>query len=156
MSAVWWWLALSPPPPPTAAILLKHLKLPASVIKEAVLSCDHSVLGEQHIRLMAAFAPDKREVSTTDEHHHLTFSYISMQCLGLARYYDNPSVLSLPDQFSCEVISQSLFHTIPSPFHTVVLPFQMSTIPCYVERLQAMLFRMHYQEKVDEMRPVML
>ena len=44
------------------AILLKHLKLPVSAIREAVLSCDHSILGEQHIRLMAAFAPDKREV----------------------------------------------------------------------------------------------
>ena len=44
------------------AILLKHLKLPASAIREAVLSCDSSVLREQHIRLMATFAPDKREV----------------------------------------------------------------------------------------------
>ena len=44
------------------AILLKHLKLPVSAIREAVVSCDHSILGEQHIRLMAAFAPDKREV----------------------------------------------------------------------------------------------
>ena len=55
------------------AILLKHLKLPVSAIREAVLSCDHSILGEQHIRLMAAFAPDKREVRGGD---NFTLSFI--------------------------------------------------------------------------------
>jgi hypothetical protein len=95
------------------SILLAHLKLPTQAIKQAVLSCDDSVLGEQHLQQMEAFAPDKKE------------------CLGFARYYDNPSILSLPDQFSCE----------------------MSTIPFYRERLHAMVFRLHYKEKVEEIKP---
>ncbi len=45
------------------AILLGHLKLPFEKIKEAILACDHSVLSEQHLRQMEAFAPDKKEVS---------------------------------------------------------------------------------------------
>ena len=99
------------PRPP--AILLSHLKLPTAAIREAVLSCDHSILGEQHLRLMASFAPDKREVSCYHDYHQI--ATFLLQCLGLARYHDNTSVLSLPDQFSCEVRSLS-------PFHTVVIP----------------------------------
>ena len=45
------------------AILLGHLKLPFDQIKEAILSCDDSVLSEQHLRQMEAFAPDKKEAS---------------------------------------------------------------------------------------------
>ena len=45
---------------------------------------------------------------------------------------DNPSVLSLPDQFSCE----------------------MSTIPGYQERLKAMIFQIHFHEKIVEITPV--
>lgn len=45
-----------------AAILLAHLKLPFEKIKEAVLACDDSILSEQHLRQMEAFAPDKKEV----------------------------------------------------------------------------------------------
>ena len=51
----------------------------------AVLACDDSVLTEHHLRQMESFAPSKQE------------------CLGLARYYDNPGVLNLPDRFACEV-----------------------------------------------------
>ena len=50
------------PPHLPSAILLGHLKLPAQAIKQAVLSCDDSVLAEQHLRQMEAFAPDKKEV----------------------------------------------------------------------------------------------
>ena len=46
----------------TVAILLGHLKLPFDKIKEAVLKCDESVLSEQHLRQLEAFAPDKTEV----------------------------------------------------------------------------------------------
>lgn len=46
-----------------AAILLGHLKLPFEKIKEAILACDDSVLSEQHLRQMEAFAPDKKEVN---------------------------------------------------------------------------------------------
>ena len=99
----------------TPAILLRHLKLPAEAIKQAVLACDHSVLGEQHIRLMAAFAPDKKEVEPTWLCGCGLYLPYLLQCLGLARYYDNTSILGLPDQFSCEV-------TCMSPFHTVVIP----------------------------------
>jgi hypothetical protein len=44
---------------------LGHLKLPFEKIKEAILACDDSVLSEQHLRQMEAFAPDKKEVSGT-------------------------------------------------------------------------------------------
>ena len=46
----------------SAAILLGHLKMPFAKIKEAVLSCDESVLSEQHLRQMETFAPDDKEV----------------------------------------------------------------------------------------------
>ena len=46
----------------SAAILLGHLKIPFVKIKEAVLSCDESVLSEQHLRQMESFAPDDKEV----------------------------------------------------------------------------------------------
>ena len=36
--------------------------MPTQAIKEAVLSCDDLILGEQHLRQMEAFAPDKKEV----------------------------------------------------------------------------------------------
>jgi len=54
------------------------------------------------------------------------------QALAYAKYIDDPSVLSLPDQFSCE----------------------MSTIPGYRERLRAMIFQMHFHEKILEVIPV--
>ena len=41
-------------------------------------------------------------------------------------------MLSIPDQFSCE----------------------MSTIPCYRERLRAMVFKLHFQDKLEEIKPV--
>ena len=41
-------------------------------------------------------------------------------------------MLSLPDQFSCE----------------------MSSIPCYRERLRGMIFKLHFKDKVDEIKPV--
>lgn len=44
------------------AILLGHLKLPIDQIKEAILACDETVLSEQHLRQMEAFAPDQKEV----------------------------------------------------------------------------------------------
>ena len=44
------------------AILLGHLKMPFAKIKEAILSCDESVLSEQHLRQMESFAPDGKEV----------------------------------------------------------------------------------------------
>lgn len=46
------------------AILLAHLKLPPSQIKQAVLAMDTSVLSEQHLQQMETFAPDKKEVQT--------------------------------------------------------------------------------------------
>jgi hypothetical protein len=49
-----------------AAILLGHLKMPFAKIKEAVLSCDESVLSEQHLRQMESFAPDDKEVQNYD------------------------------------------------------------------------------------------
>lgn len=30
----------------------------------------------------------------------------------------------------------------------------MSTIPCYRERLRAMIFRLHFNNKIDEIKPV--
>ena len=45
------------------AILLGHLKLPFGKIKEAVLACDGTILSEQHLMQMEAFAPDQKEVS---------------------------------------------------------------------------------------------
>ena len=36
--------------------------MPFSKIKEAILSCDDSVLSEQHLRQMESFAPDDKEV----------------------------------------------------------------------------------------------
>lgn len=36
--------------------------MPFARIKEAVLSCDESVLSEQHLRQMESFAPDDKEV----------------------------------------------------------------------------------------------
>ena len=91
---------------------------------------DTTVLSEQHLKQMEAFAPDKNEASQL----HLYFNPLcsSLQALAYAKYIDNPSVLSLPDQFSCE----------------------MSTIPGYRERLKAMIFQMHFQEKILEVTPV--
>ena len=54
------------------------------------------------------------------------------KALEYAKYMDDPSVLSLPDQFSCE----------------------MSTIPGYRERLKAMVFQIHFHEKTAEIIPV--
>ena len=51
------------------AILLGHLKLSFGTIKEAVLGCDETVLSEQHLRQMEAFAPDQKEVCAPN---HLT------------------------------------------------------------------------------------
>ena len=44
------------------AILLGHLKMPNSKIKEAVLTCNTEILSEQRLRQMETFAPDKKEV----------------------------------------------------------------------------------------------
>lgn len=44
------------------AILLGHLKMSSSKIKEAVLNCDTDTLSEQRLRQMETFAPDKKEV----------------------------------------------------------------------------------------------
>ena len=92
---------------------------------------DTTVLSEQHLKQMEAFAPDKKEAS------HLPFYTVHDMCnhpqaLAYAKYIDDPSVLSLPDQFSCE----------------------MSTIPGYRERLRAMIFQMHFHEKILEVIPV--
>ncbi|XP_065898644.1 delphilin-like isoform X3 [Dysidea avara] len=95
------------------SILLAHLKLPPNKIKQALLAMDTTILSEQHLKQMEAFAPDKKEA------------------LAYAKYIDDPSVLSLPDQFSCE----------------------MSTIPGYRERLRAMIFQMHFHEKILEVTP---
>ena len=46
----------------SSAILLGHLKMPFSKIKEAILSCDENVLSEQHLRQLESFAPDDKEV----------------------------------------------------------------------------------------------
>ena len=47
---------------PYLAILLGHLKMPNSKIKDAVLNCDTEILSEQRLQQMEAFAPDKKEV----------------------------------------------------------------------------------------------
>ena len=39
--------------------------MPFAKIKEAVLSCDESVLSEQHLRQMESFAPDNKEVQSS-------------------------------------------------------------------------------------------
>ena len=96
------------------SILLRHLKLPVEQIKEAVLSCDNSLLSEQHWRQMEAFAPDQRECASYAQVDLTTFS-----AMGVA------------DKFSCE----------------------MSTVPLYRERLQSIIFKMHFKEKVDEIKP---
>lgn len=51
------------------AILLGLLKLPFDKIKEAILACDDSVLSEQHLRQMEAFAPSKKEVSSINNNN---------------------------------------------------------------------------------------
>ena len=59
------------------AILLAHLKLSPSQIKQAVLAMDTSVLSEQHLQQMETFAPDKKEVYRTfhkDIPHNVSFS----------------------------------------------------------------------------------
>lgn len=58
--------------------------------------------------------------------------YCFYKALEYAQFIDDPSVLSLPDQFSCE----------------------MSTIPGYRERLRAMIFQIRFHEKVTEITPV--
>lgn len=108
--------------------------MPFSKIKEAVLSCDENMLSEQHLRQMESFAPDDKEVSTKFITMETYYSRVHLfhQCLGFARHYGNPAVLSIPDQFSCE----------------------MSAIPCYRERLRAMIFKLHFRDKVEEIKPV--
>ena len=44
------------------AILLAHLKLSPSEIKQALLAMDTTTLSEQHLQQMETFAPDKKEV----------------------------------------------------------------------------------------------
>ena len=44
------------------AILLAHLKLSPSEIKQALLAMDTTTLSEQHLQQMETFAPDKIEV----------------------------------------------------------------------------------------------
>jgi len=39
------------------------MKLPPSKIKQALLAMDTTVLSEQHLKQMEAFAPDKNEAS---------------------------------------------------------------------------------------------
>ena len=50
-----------------SAILLGHLKLPIEKIREAILSCDDTVLSEQHLKQLETFAPNKKEVCVEKE-----------------------------------------------------------------------------------------
>lgn len=96
------------------SILLGHLKLPVEQIKQAVLSCDSSLLSEQHWRQMEAFAPDQRECALYAQNSHRT-----------------SPVMGVADKFSSEI----------------------SNVPFYRERIQSIIFKMYFKEKVDEIKP---
>lgn len=138
------------------AILLGHLKMTFTEIKQSVLSCDTNSISEQHLRQLNNFAPDSKEVY---RHSQLTvvyngtlvrvWYYASMQHQMLTSYEGDPALLNKPDRFSLEVN--------PKPSCCLCfISLQMCGVECYKQRLSALIYRSFFKERADEIAEVMI
>lgn len=122
---------------PSAAILIAHLKLSTSELRQILMKMTTERLEPAHIKQLLLYAPNEDEVKQYEQ------------------FEQDPAKLSEPDQFIFQVNAEE--HRNSSkvarsegrwPFCT----FQMLMVPEYKTRLRSLHFKMTLQEKMEEMK----